>query len=834
MKKDTMNKKILLTGLMLITCSLLQGQYWDESWSKGYKNTIKVLFEDTAKAKIITWDKVYQTNDLAQTWTELKAITGTGFPRFNDASKSSKDHYRLCDNKGKVWVTNDNFATWNSYSTGNGAFNAINFPSDVSGFALKSGRLFSSINSGQTWASKTEPNGDKIGGMLFLSATTGFVHLADDIRTDTILYRTINGGSSWTPILYPGFQDSTDNSWPSVTVFESKGNRIVIGYEDGKLLKSEDAGITWGFIKTPTSKDVLAVDFYDANLGLIGFEDGHTLETKDGGKTFNGMDCKNAINGFASLNILKPNKYFQIAPGNRHCVYQGRSQPNFDEWEVIQEGTVDRFEGVKYAAKEVLYSYSANQVWRSTDNGSTWNNTAYGFNNYLTTFMSPADANTCFFAHKKWRSGAVIKKVSGGLAQVSDITIPNTDTMGAPTMIKFMTPQKGYFSFQDDATGNSTVYQTLDGGANWSKLSLSLPFATANNDTLCFVDDIQFFDTTQTKGVMIGKGKIGFQFIGWVGFTNDGGSTWVYELKFGLGQNSPFHGTRSLRGDTFGVVAGQNSYIIWSGGHGGRASKLPMVFSSEKVVHNRTSTDDGTGNVNNDPFTHHAIPSIAFPEAKSMDVHTGKDTNWIVGVGHGGLIYRMYYYGTGEMPWQVAGSNSSATGGGTAPAAPSGAALVNVVSSDHVVNITWKDNSTDEDGFKLYRSADGINFNVVQTLLADQVNVNDSFLDEQANYYYKLTSYNSNGESAFSNTVQITTLTHVKTQQKMAIGFYPNPVDNQLHIIGEVNMVRVLNLQGQVILESQSKDVDVSYLKKGVYLIELNSGNQIITMRMVK
>lgn len=823
-------------GLFILGfCLNLNGQYWDESWSKGYKNSIKVLFEDTAKAKIVTWDKIYQTNDLAQTWTVLKSITGTGFPRYNDACQSAPMHYRLCDNKGKIWVTNDDFVTFTSNSTGVGTFNDIDFPTNTDGYGLKSGRLYASSNTGQTWSAKTEPNGEKIGGMVFIDANTGFVHLDDDISTDTILYKTTNGGTTWSPILYNGFQDSTDNNWPSVTFFESKGNRIVIGYEKGKILKSEDQGVTWSFIHTPASKDVLAVDFYDANLALIGYEDGHTLETKDGGKTFNGMDCKNAINGFTSLKILSPTKYFQLAPGNRHSVYEGRMVADFDEWTVIKEGGTERFEGVKYAAKNVLYSYSRNQISRSVNNASNWSSVSYNTSPYLSTFMAPADANTCFFAHSKWPSGALVNKVTGGLTTITKVSIPGTDTLVEPTMIKFSTPKIGYFAYTENATGMAKLLKTMDAGASWSIVNIQLPFNTSANDTSSLIDDIQFFDTTQTKGVMIGKGKIGFQYITWVGFTSDGGTNWTYELKFGIGQKAPYHGIRSLRGDTFGVVAGQNSYNIWSGGYNGRSNKLPIVFSNEEVVHNRTSTDDGTGTFNNDPFTHHAIPTIGFPEPKSMDVFAGKDTNWIVGVGHNGLIYRMFYNGTGEMPWQIAGNGSSATGGGgTIPSAPSGAVLVNVVNSDHVVNISWNDNSSNEDGFKLYRSEDGNSFSVVQTTSANQNSVNDSFLDNNKNYYYKLTAFNDQGESGFSNTAQITTLTNLNSVQKNMIGFYPNPVGNMLQVIGDVDEVRLYNLQGQLVLKSQLQSINVSELKKGLYIVEFILGEQKVTMRLIK
>lgn len=817
--------------LILGISSTAWGQYWDEFRAEGHKNSVKVFFDDSAKAKIITYEKVYQTNDIAQTWSALKTITGSGFPRFVDASKSSPKHFRLCDNKGKVWVTNDDFVTWNSYSTGAGAFSKIDFPSDDNGFGLRNGYLYKSSDGGQSWAYLGGLSNDKIGGMVFINPTTGFVHINDDIGTDTILYKTTDGGSTWSPILFAGFQDSTENSWPSVTFFKSDGNRIVLGYENGKLLKSEDNGSNWTFISTPTYKDILAVDFYDANIGIIGMEDGHTLETKDGGKTFRGMDCKNAINGYSSFEILTPHKYFQMAPGNRHGLYTGRTDATFDEWVVIAEGGTERYESVKYAAKDVLYAYSAGKVWRSTDNGSTWNSKSASVGG----FMAPADANTCFFAMEKWPSGATIKKVSGGLSQVTDVLIPNTDTLGIPTMLKFLTPKLGYFSFQDKATGNITLYKTIDGGGSWKTVSLDLPFSSPTNDTFTYIDEIQFFDTNQTKGVMVGKGKIGFQYIGWVGFTSDGGSTWTYELKFGVGQKSPFHGVRSLGGDVFGVVAGQNSYNLWSGGQSNRSNNLPIVFSNENVVHNRTSTDDGTGNVNNDPFSHHAIPTIRFPEPRSMDVYAGKDTNWIVGVGHEGLIYRMFYYGTGAMPWQVPGINTSASsGGGSVPAAPSNVTLLNIRRTDQVVNITWEDNSNDEDGFRVYRSTDGVNFTVVQTLSQDQLTTNDSFLNDASDYYYKLTAFNAHGESDFSNTVQIKTLTNIKDLNKELVGFYPNPVGENMFVFGDVSLVRIFNLHGEMVLESNSKSINLSLLNKGIYLVELNSGNKRTTMRMVK
>ena len=72
--------------------------------------------------------------------------------------------------------------------------------------------------------------------------------------------------------------------------------------------------------------------------------------------------------------------------------------------------------------------------------------------------------------------------------------------------------------------------------------------------------------------------------------------------------------------------------------------------------------------------------------------------------------------------------------------------------SNGTINLTWTDNSEDEDGFRIYRKKD----NDDNYLLLDTVTI-DSYTDTSAldgeTYNYYVTSFNENGESLKSKII---------------------------------------------------------------------------------
>jgi hypothetical protein len=74
------------------------------------------------------------------------------------------------------------------------------------------------------------------------------------------------------------------------------------------------------------------------------------------------------------------------------------------------------------------------------------------------------------------------------------------------------------------------------------------------------------------------------------------------------------------------------------------------------------------------------------------------------------------------------------------------------------INLSWQDNSNNEQGFKIERSLDGITFTQIDTVGADVTIYSDIGLNTGTTYYYRVRAYNSNGNSMYTNIASATTL----------------------------------------------------------------------------
>ena len=90
------------------------------------------------------------------------------------------------------------------------------------------------------------------------------------------------------------------------------------------------------------------------------------------------------------------------------------------------------------------------------------------------------------------------------------------------------------------------------------------------------------------------------------------------------------------------------------------------------------------------------------------------------------------------------------------PVAPSGLNATAVSSSQ--INLTWSDNSTDETGFKIERKT-GINgvWMQIATVGANVTSYSNTGLVANTSYYYRVRSYNTPGNSGYSNEASQTT-----------------------------------------------------------------------------
>ncbi len=98
----------------------------------------------------------------------------------------------------------------------------------------------------------------------------------------------------------------------------------------------------------------------------------------------------------------------------------------------------------------------------------------------------------------------------------------------------------------------------------------------------------------------------------------------------------------------------------------------------------------------------------------------------------------------------------SITTPGYAPSAPTTLAAVAVSSSQ--INLTWVDNSADETGFVVERSASATGaYAVIATLGANAISYSDNGRAASTTYFYRVQATNSGGNSPSSNDINVTT-----------------------------------------------------------------------------
>lgn len=102
---------------------------------------------------------------------------------------------------------------------------------------------------------------------------------------------------------------------------------------------------------------------------------------------------------------------------------------------------------------------------------------------------------------------------------------------------------------------------------------------------------------------------------------------------------------------------------------------------------------------------------------------------------------------------------TATTTAATPPSSPSATAAIALSSSQ--ISLLWADNSSDETGFRLERSANGTNWTEFAVTAANVTNFNDTGLAASTTYQYRVRSFNGNGNSSYSNVVSATTAAQV-------------------------------------------------------------------------
>ena len=147
---------------------------------------------------------------------------------------------------------------------------------------------------------------------------------------------------------------------------------------------------------------------------------------------------------------------------------------------------------------------------------------------------------------------------------------------------------------------------------------------------------------------------------------------------------------------------------------------------------------------------------------------------------------------------------------------------------------------------------DGINFNYSGTVNVNGNSLpskNYSFVDQfeeiRTTIFYRLKSVDNDGKYAYSKVVA---LSLNKTNNNPKLEIYPNPFVNSFYLnyeslIKSDAVVKITDLKGQKLYNKNFKlniginrltIAELNSLPKGMYIIEMSIGNQIMNSRVIK
>jgi hypothetical protein len=207
-----------------------------------------------------------------------------------------------------------------------------------------------------------------------------------------------------------------------------------------------------------------------------------------------------------------------------------------------------------------------------------------------------------------------------------------------------------------------------------------------------------------------------------------------------------------------------------------------------------------------------------------------------------GMDTAFYYGGQNDMFIIKYGNNCSNTSSLITAAAP---IEVNAKCNTNAIQINWKDISTTEDKYYIYRSLTATSgFSKIDSVAANTTQYLDNTVSSGTNYWYAVSAHNNMGEGYLS-TADSSMLCGVgiddATMNNVKLVVYPNPVSNVLickcaNML--INTIEIHNVLGQNVLAVTPSpleragvrsmgdvSMDVSKLSSGVYFIKTTDKN---------
>lgn len=263
------------------------------------------------------------------------------------------------------------YPQWTQIPSGTfSVLNDIKFVNDSSGY-ISGGCpavLLKTTDYGLSWHAISGPAGGSYHDMCWLNQQTGFM------CTDNILYKTLNGSTTWTMV------KDFANETPEGVYFTSPSVGFAItsiyGPPGGSYIyKTTDGGVTWiktnSFPNIPTLQDI---EFTGADTGYVVGYFGNVIRTYDNGVTWTSANIPTCETIFAA-SFLNSTQGFVAGYSSGSGVEVAGSVNAGQNWSNFQTGGTMNYalRGLHFITAATGYACGDNGRLISTaDGGGTW------------------------------------------------------------------------------------------------------------------------------------------------------------------------------------------------------------------------------------------------------------------------------------------------------------------------------------------------------------------------------------------------------------------------------------------------------------------------------
>lgn len=252
---------------------------------------------------------VYKTTDGGITWTQQLNNTILGSAHyFRNIEFLDENIGFLGTLNGKFYKTIDGGTTWNLVTISPNPVAICGLDCVGTSTIYGCGAYFSpayiikSSDAGVTWQyTNMSAYADALVEVLFTDENTGYA--SGNNANGAVILKTTDGGITWNTI-YNGTING-EYVW-KLQVLDSNPNVIfgaieAVAPNNGKLLKSIDAGVNW-ISKNAPEPEIQAVGFVDENHGWMGGHSTGFYETTDGGDTWSNTTVGSNLNRIFFVN----------------------------------------------------------------------------------------------------------------------------------------------------------------------------------------------------------------------------------------------------------------------------------------------------------------------------------------------------------------------------------------------------------------------------------------------------------------------------------------------------------------------------------------------------